>query len=344
MKCSCYTTVKMIVLLGGLAAGPLMAQQKPHYTQYIINPFIINPALAGIENYVDVKLSHRRQWVGIQDGPVTSYLTLQGPIGKDDYISTPTSLDGVSGNPRGKMYWENYTAPSSHHGIGLQLVNDVTGPLSNTSGYLTYAYHQALSGRTSLSSGIGLGFSRYNLDVNKLQFSDAVVDPAVYGSGILNNLRFDMMAGLYLYSPDFFISLSAQQLLPQKIDFTNGYIRPETGKTVPHFFASAGYRFLAGADFNVLPSVMVKYVEPIPVQVEANIKLQYRGLAWLGASYRHKDGFAGMAGLIISNRVNIGYAYDYTTSRLNNYSKGTHEVIIGFLLGKTPDGCPRNLW
>ena len=90
---------------------------------------------------------------------------------------------------------------------------------------------------------------------------------------------------------------------------------------------------------------MVKYVDPIPVQVETNFKLQYRDLAWVGASYRHKDGFAGMLGINVSNTFNVGYAYDYTTSRLNNYSKGTHEVIVGFLIGnKYPDGCPRNVW
>jgi type IX secretion system PorP/SprF family membrane protein len=133
--------------------------------------------------------------------------------------------------------------------------------------------------------------------------------------------------------------------MPQKIDFTNGYIRPKTSKKVPHLFGSAGYRFLIGADFNLVPSVMVKYVSPLPVQWEGNLKLQYRDLAWLGASLRYKDGFAGMAGLNISNTFNVGYAYDFTTSRLNNYSRGTHELIVGFILGnKYSDGCPRNVW
>ena len=56
------------------------AQQRPHYTQYILNNYIINPAVAGIENYTDVKISHRHQWVGIQDAPVTTYLTIHGPL------------------------------------------------------------------------------------------------------------------------------------------------------------------------------------------------------------------------------------------------------------------------
>jgi hypothetical protein len=38
------------------------AQQKPQYTQYIFNNFLLNPAVAGIENYTDVKLGYRSQW------------------------------------------------------------------------------------------------------------------------------------------------------------------------------------------------------------------------------------------------------------------------------------------
>lgn len=321
------------------------AQQKPHYTQYILNQYVVNPALTGIENYVDLKLSHRHQWVGMQDAPVTSYLTVHGPLGKKDFRTTATSYEIPGENPRGKRYWEDYTAPEPHHGIGMQLVNDVTGPLSNLTAYATYAYHIGLSPRTSLSGGFGLGINRVSLDASKLDFGDVIVDPSVYSNGIINKTRFDMTAGLYLYSADYFIGLSAQNIVPQKIDFSNGYIRPETGKTVPHLFATAGYRFGISEDFNLIPSLMVKYVNPLPTQVEFNAKLQYRDLAWIGASYRHNDGYAGMLGLNISNTFNVGYAYDYTTSRLNNFSKGTHEFVVGFLIGnRYPDKCPTNVW
>lgn len=320
------------------------AQQKPHYTQYILNQYIINPAITGIENYVDVKASHRRQWVGIQDAPVTTYFSIHGALNKSGTKSTPTSFPIPGENPRGSSYWEQYEAPDPHHGIGVQVVQDVTGPLSNLSAQATYAYHLPLNANTTLSAGLGVGFNRLGLDPAKLNFGDVTVDPVVYTSGILNNTRLDMSAGLYLYSADYFLGVSAQQIVPQTIDFSNGYIRPQTGKTVPHLFATAGYRMLLGENFNFIPSVMVKYINPVPVQVEGNLKLQYRGLAWIGASYRHQDGFAGMLGVNISN-IQMGYAYDYTTSRLNNFSKGTHEFLIGFLLGnKYPDGCPKNVW
>jgi hypothetical protein len=89
---------------------------------------------------------------------------------------------------------------------------------------------------------------------------------------------------------------------------------------------------------------MVKYVNPLPVQLEANFKLQYQDRLWIGGSYRHNDGFAGMLGLNVSRLFHAGYAYDYTTSRLNNFTKGTHEILLGFTIGGNPDNCPRNVW
>lgn len=320
-------------------------QQKPHYTQYILNQYIVNPAITGIENYIDLKASHRHQWVGIQDAPVTTYISIHGPIGKTDFRTTATSFETPGDNPRGNAYWESYTAAEPHHGIGLQVINDKTGPLNNFSMYATYAYHLGLTPRTSLSGGFGVGMNRIGLNADKLDFGDVIVDPAVFTSGEVNKTKLDVMAGLYLYSADFFVGLSAQQIVPQKINWSENYIRPEEGKTVPHIFATAGYRFPVGYDFNFIPSIMVKYVQPLPTQIEINGKLQYQDRAWVGLGYRHKDGFSGMLGVNINSMFNVGYAYDYTTSRLNNFTKGTHEVLVGILIGNSyGDTCPRNVW
>ena len=336
----------VLSLLGAVLFMQGMAQQKPHYTQYILNQYIINPALTGIENYVDVKLSHRQQWVGLQDAPVTTYVTIHGALNKQDYRTTATSFQVPGENPRGTNYWEQYEAASPHHGLGLQVINDRTGPLNNFSAYATYAYHLGISARTSLAAGFGLGIRKIGLNTSRLDFgSVSPVDPVISSSGELNSIKPDLNAGLYLYSSDYFIGLSAQQIIPQTISFSNNTVVKEEGRTVPHLFATAGYRFLVGEQFNLIPSVMVKYTQPVPVQVEVNAKLQYLDRAWIGASYRQNDGLAAMVGLNIGNAVNVGYSYDYTTSRLNTVSKGTHEIVLGFLLGnKYDDSCPRNVW
>lgn len=339
--------MKKIILTGlcMLFLAATWAQQKPHYTQYILNQYIINPALTGIENYIDVKASHRHQWVGLQDAPITTYITMHGAIGKKDYRTSPTSFRVPGENPRGTAYWEDYTAAEPHHGIGLQMINDRTGPLSRFAAYATYAYHIGISARTSLAAGFGAGLTNLSLNTSKLDFIYVPVDPAVANSGIINTIKPDFNAGLYLYSADYFVGLSAMQIIPQKIAFSDYAVKTTDGKFVPHLFATAGYRLLLNEDFNLIPSVMVKYINPLPTQIDFNAKLQYQDVAWVGASYRNGEGFAGMVGVNISNSLNIGYSYDYTTSRLNTVSKGTHEILIGFMIGnKYADWCPKNVW
>ncbi|WP_257667254.1 T9SS type B sorting domain-containing protein [Parapedobacter tibetensis] len=49
----------------------VQAQQRPQYTQYIFNGFLANPAVAGIERYVDLKMGARSQWQGVDGAPQT---------------------------------------------------------------------------------------------------------------------------------------------------------------------------------------------------------------------------------------------------------------------------------
>ncbi len=336
----------IVVVLLGWVTGK--AQQQPQYTQYIINNYIINPALSGIENYTDVKISHRHQWVGVQDAPITTYITIQGPLNKKDDRVTATSFKMPGENPRGRNYWQDYTPAPAHHGIGLKIINDRTGPLNNFSAYGSYAYHIGLSPKTSLAGGFEVGMRSLSLRTRDLIFdpdNPTSVDPAIGTSQNINRIKPDMGAGLWLYSADFFAGVSAQQIIPQTIYFSDNRVNTAGFKLVPHLFATAGYRLQLNDDIFALPSVMLKYVKPLPLQADVNMKLQYQDLLWVAGSYRTFDGFAGMAGINVSNTFNIGYAYDYTTTKLGAISKGTHEIVLGFLIGnKYGDSCPRNVW
>src|SRR4051812_7152338 len=149
----------------------VFAQQRPYYTQYILNTFIINPAVAGIENYTDVKASHRRQWVGLNGAPVTTYLTIQGPLHKSTTgRENATSFHPTGENPRGEQYWKDYTAADPHAGVGLTILNDKTGPLNRFSITAAYAYHLPLTSKTSLSAGVATGIQNMHLNISELYF------------------------------------------------------------------------------------------------------------------------------------------------------------------------------
>jgi len=339
--------LKLTLIFITYSFGTLLAQQQPHYTQYVLNNFIINPAVAGIENYWDVKVSHRHQWVGLDGAPVTTYLTIQGPLKKSDYQRpVATSVRTPGENPRGTAYWNNYGATDPHAGVGLTILNDRTGPLNRFAAYATYAYHLPIAPKTSLSAGISVGIQNMSLNTSKLDFgSGNPVDPAVAGSGYLNTVKPDINAGLWLYSADYFIGLAAQQIVPTKLTYASSQVKVQDGRLIPHLFLTAGYRFMIDEDVTFLPSAMLKYVTPLPIGVDINAKFQFRDFIWAGGSYRYKDGFAAMLGVNVSQTFNFGYSYDITTSRLNTISKGTHEIMLGFLIGNNyEDWCPRNLW
>jgi type IX secretion system PorP/SprF family membrane protein len=342
--------LNLIVMLGfGMLAS---GQQRPHYTQYVINPYIINPAITGIENYTDLKASVRDQWVGIEGAPKTMYLTLHAPIGKNDYRTSSTSFQVPGENPRGARYWENYTAAEPHHGIGMSMINDKTGSFTFFTATASYAYHLGLNARTNLSGGFAAGITKVSIDRSMHDFSGGgdPYDPATgsIATGELTKIKPTMSAGLWLYSRDYFIGLALQQVIPQTINFVDDNTAIlQKSKFVPHVFLTAGYRFLLSDDINAIPSVMVKYIKGSSIrqfQPEANVKFQFRDLLWLGGSYRYQDGFAGMLGLNVSNTFNVSYSYDKSQKNniLSPYNNGTHEVVFGFMMGNKYSGkCPR---
>lgn len=322
-----------------------MAQQRPHYTQYIMNNYIVNPAIGGIENYTDVKLSARNQWVGIEGAPKTFYATVHGAIGKSDYRESATSFDMKGQNPRGKEYWSNYTAAPAHHGVGFTAVNYSTGYINRMTAYGTYSYHVGINGTTSLSAGFGAGFSSINVNRSKITLATAF-DPAIgTATNDISKIKPELNAGLWLYSSNYFAGLSAQQIIPVRFNLVDSSVYKST--LVPHVFATAGYRFFLNQDISAIPSVMMRYIASTPVAIDVNLKVQYRDLVWIGANYRKGDGFAGMFGLNVAQTFNISYAYDLNRGRylLSTMNKGTHEIVLGFTLNNAyGDLCPRNIW
>lgn len=292
------------------------AQQQPQYTMYMGNNFVINPAVAGIENYTNIKLSYRAQWLGIDDAPVTAYATINGLIAAD--------MEG------------------RRHGLGGAVILDKTGPTQRFSGTATYAFHLPVSDYITTAFGASAGIVEYSLNTAALELDDP--NDVVLTKGNYSQLLPAVNAGIWLYSPDFFIGAAAQNLVESKLDF-NSYTASEESRLYRHFFVTAGYRFQVSETLTATPSFMLKMVQPVPVSFDLNFKMMYRDRFWAGVSYRKRDGFAAMAGINISPLINVSYSYDYVTSDLAEYTSGSHEIILGIMLNND-DGvlCPTNVW
>lgn len=312
------------------------AQQRPQYTQYVFNNYLLNPALSGIENYTDVKAGYRRQWTGLEGAPVTSYLTANMPIGNNFLNDNAGTMPGGGGeNPMSRSYMRDYTAAAPHHGVGITIVNDKAGPLSQTNIDATYAYHIGLTPKWNMSVGVSAGITHYGLNTADITLGNSVdgvggFDPAI-ANGNNSQWKPDLGAGIWIYTSNFYIGASAQQLLKQNLYFSTNTSYNQS-QTVPHFFFTAGIKLPISDDVSFMPSAMLKVINPVPVSYDITGKLAFRDRFWIGGSYRHDDSFSALAGLFINSLISVGYSYDITTSNLNTVSNGTHEIVIGILL------------
>lgn len=317
----------IFILLFTLVCCNIYAQQRPHYSQYLQNMSVLNPAVTGINSGLDLRFGMRAQWQGLKDAPKTGYITFSSPVSFGGDMANYRSSDLGVTEPASKDDMFDYSSSMSHHSFGLLLLNDKTGPLSRTTGNLTYAYHLAIGDASNLSVGVGVGLNRIGVNAEALVF-DEVDDPVVGTSSQINKYTPDLNAGIYFYTSTLYFGVSAQQIIRNKIAFDGDF---NIGKDVAHYFATAGYKFWINNDFSVTPSVMLKMVDPLPKAFDLNLKVAYRNSFWIGGGYRKNDAFFGNIGFNVANMVGLGYAYDYTTSELGSVSKGSHELSLRVL-------------
>lgn len=327
---------KIYLLLSFLSlAYTGIAQQRSQYTQYMMNNYLLNPALTGIEDYTDIKLGNRQQWVGLEGAPVTYYITAHMPLNKE--ASVVRGRAGKTGGAR-KINQNRFIKPYPHHGLGIMALTDKTGPLRRTNLNLSYAYHLPLNNNLNISTGVYGGLLQNSFNPGEATFVNP--DDQVITNNFVNYAYFDTGVGTWLYSQDFFIGLAGTQLLKSRRDLNpNG--SNIGGSLQPHFFATGGFKIRATPSLTLIPSTLIKVARPSPVSVDLNLKAVYADRVWVGGSYRTQDAFAAMVGFNLSYLMELGYSYDLNSTNLNVSHSGTHEIVVGFkLFNRAKVICP----
>jgi len=305
------------------------AQQIPQFSQYMKNPYLINPGAAGQQNYIDVTAGGRLQWLGFSDAPKTMHVFVTAPLGaKVSKYNPSVKIDyGAVRNPRAI-----YNAQHKH-AMGGSLIMDQYGAFQYIKATATYAFHLPVTDKMYLSFGANVGFSNRSFLKSRAQTlssmtgtgSDVTYD--TYASqGDLNML--DIGAGLYLYSENLYIGIAGDQLTKDFVRFGNGSnIDPRM-----HFNFVAGYKFKLSNKMTLTPSVLAKYIKPSPLSIEGSLLFEWQNRVWYGASYRYQDAVVAFVGMNITNRLRFGYSFDFSTSRFMKHSFGGHELNIGLML------------
>ena len=121
----------LMVLLVAVCLPKSHAQQLPVYSQYMMNGFLVNPAVAGHEGYTAINVTAREQWLGIKDAPGTYAVSLQSRLLKNSFMSGSASI----------RKRKRVMSRSGHVGYGLNAFTDMAGAFNRTGVSGTYSYH-----------------------------------------------------------------------------------------------------------------------------------------------------------------------------------------------------------
>lgn len=291
-----------IVLICLLSISLVKAQQLPIYSQYMFNSFLINPATAGSVSYFPIRLTVRDQWAGLNQSPRTQAISAHGLI-----------------NGRSEA-------------VGGYLFNDKYGPISRTGALVAFAHHLNIDKYNSkLALGLSISGFQIKLDQRDLNLND-VNDPIISGA-IEQKFMPDAAFGAYYYSEKYYAGVSAAQLFQFKVNL--GENATKQSALVRHYYFMAGYNFEVSKDIDVEPSFLLKQTKGTAFQGDINARVYYKKDYWLGISYRTSDAIIAFLGVKYKDFV-VGYAFDYTTSIVGDYSNGSHEIMLGYnLKGKS---------
>ncbi|CAN5879068.1 type IX secretion system membrane protein PorP/SprF [soil metagenome] len=333
--------MKLPLSLALLFALPLalLAQQKPHYSQYMMNNYLLNPAISGIEDYADIKLGHRNQWTGIEGAPNTFYLSGHSRLGKSANLPTPGKARSKPGSFAAPARRTPYRKGKAHHGVGGVLLHDQIGPFVRTDMSASYAYHLMLTRTVKLAGGASAGIISQTLRPDMLSFANPADNTATGWRMASPNLS----TGFWLYSEDFYLGASVDQLLGNLV--IPGTWRDRQYQLPHHYFLTGAYKMSLARNLALIPSVLVKWVSPLPVSVDVNARAVYADQFWGGLSYRQADSFVFLTGVTLSHTFDVGYSYGVGISALSRSSAGSHELVLGMrLLNRHKVLCPQNLW
>ncbi len=288
---------KILIILVVAFVGLAKAQQLPEYSQYLINPFIINPAYAGNTEGIPIMLSSRNQWLGFENAPSTQVL----------------SAHGVSKN----------------YGLGGLIVNDKWGNFNKIGLQLAYAYKTKVANNINLS--IGLAGSAFQYSINQSNYNTSDLNDPIITQTKENTFVPNADFGIYSnVTNKWFAGFSVTNIFARTLKFTAN--ETKENKLVQHYFLNGGYVFQITDVIALEPSVLLQSTFVSPFMASVNVRAIYKSDYWVGLSYRTAKDITLMLGLEYK-KIIFGYSFDYTTSQISNYSSGTHEIVLGYIIG-----------
>lgn len=304
---------RYIVLLCGLLCGVVFvrAQFDPQIGQYMFMRSVYNPAAVGEGDLMRVYGSHRMQFTGIMDAPMTTNFSFSSP-----FVIGKTS-----------------------HAAGVRFMNDRFGLFSNQSFYAEYAYRIKL-GKGYLSVGADMGFINLSFavdSVNLKDVADLVKDhayhnatdnaiPEASGQNGVSGMGFDLGVGVYYSTPTWWAGVSYGHVTQPRLQWSDKAEVEVRGT----FYAAGGYNWrLRDKKWVLMPSAMLQ-TDFAGWDVNLTMLAQLNNRYRFGLGYRIAGSVNILLGMDIINGLQVGYTYELPANGLIRESYGSHELYLAY--------------
>jgi len=283
--------ILLIAFISTLGYG----QQLPHYSLYMLNEVIINPAALSKEKDNKLTLMLRDQWSSFEGAPTTQSI----------------SYNHLNHNKYKK---------------GISILNDVTGPISIINATVSGAFLISVQEKNKLSIGASATVMQYKIDNSQITLEDdGVFDPTSYGV-VDKAIGSSLAIGAYYYNSDYFIGLAVPNIIGSSLNISDN---KNSNKAENHYYLNGGVNVNLANNNKIIPSFMIKKIGALPIQIDLNLRGVYNDFLWAGLSYRTTDAVVVLFGLDY-NQSSFGYSYDITTSSIRIPSAGTHGLLYSY--------------
>jgi type IX secretion system PorP/SprF family membrane protein len=274
-----------------------LAQNQFHLSQYMVHQPFINPASMGAFDNLNGALFYKNQWVGFDGAPKLQGINLNSPVGNGKNL------------------------------VGFTFVNDKIGVNSQMEMSGSYGYRMKTSDKSHLTLGLSATMRMIQSDFANVETS--VVDPLFQANSptlIMPNFKF----GAYFNTDNFYVGFAMPNLLHNDIQYNGGEFVGETSFDIQqtHFYLHSGYRYAINEKLDLNSSVLFKQVAGAPFQTDINVLLEFNKRFGIGTSFRTSKEIIALAQFRINSMFKLAYAYDYNLGELNNYSSGSHEIML----------------
>lgn len=295
---------KSILIILLLIPITLWGGQMPQLSQYMLNGFFINPAIAGTYNRYIIKAAARYQWIGFgPDAPNTVNVSMYGPHQK-----LPMGFGGY--------FYSDNTGPTSRNGI-----------------MGSYAYNIQISTDYRLSLGLSAGVMQYYIDGSGIVLNQAN-DPVLISSASPAYVP-DANVGAYFYSSNIYVGLSSHQLIGNKLNIVE--YETDTLNSINnlkrHVYLMGGYLFILNREWWLEPSALITASYPQPLQFEISCRAVYMKSIWAGLSYRTGDKLSLLSILTSykhERKYEFGISYDLNFYKTSSFGFGSIEAVLGY--------------